>query len=378
MALQKLLALTIGSVVPRLLSIAALPIILSLVSPSEYADYAAIISLSTITFPLLVWGADNYTANISSEQLPAYTKQVFRHLHYTSVALLAIALALGQSAAVWAVIIATSMAALSIFSANFIKRSGAVRIAALIALPSLALEISRLSAVFLELGANPLLLGHLSFASAVFAVSLIFTWRMPPTEYRFTKTYWSFAFARTLSQLLNNISIQALPLLVYQTYDKSLSGILFASLTLLTVPYSMIGKKQVYLFNEEMKKKRSAHWVVLASNITIYAIFVAFLLLVPEQSIPAEWREFRTFIIPLSIYSGTIFLLNPYLQLPAISRNHRNLFLFPITRLATMILSIIVAQTSGLDLNGFLWIYSVAVAIFAILISIRNVKTLDR
>lgn len=378
MELRKLLALTVSSVVPKLLSVVALPIIVSRMPPSEYADYAAIVSLSTIVLPLLVWGADNYAANISFEQLPAYTKQVYRHLLYTSVALLALAMVLGQSAVAWAVLIAASMAALNIFSANVVRHSGTMRIMVLIALPSLTLEIWRLSAVFLGLGPNPLLLGHSSYALIVLIVSLIFTWPMAVAEYRFTKAYWSFAFARSSSQLLNNVSIQALPLLAYQTFDKSLSGILFASLTLLSTPYSVLGKKQVYLFNDEMKKNRSAHWVFLASNITIYAIFVVALLLVPKQFIPAEWREFKIFVVPLSIYSGTIFFLNTYLQLPTISGKHRNLFFFPMIRLSTLILSIVVVRISDLGLNGFLWIYSIAVAFLAMIVATANVKTFDR
>jgi hypothetical protein len=377
MSKKKLLALTISSVAPKLMAVAALPLVISLVSPAEYANYAAILSLSTIALPLLVWGSDNFVANISFEELPAYTQRVFWHLFLTSVGLFSLALILGKSGAAWAVVIASSMGAMSIFHANVVRKSRTLCIIVVIALPSLALEIWRVLVVFMELAANPLLFAHSSYALAVLVVSLLITWQAPAVEYRLPKAYWSFAFARTSSQLLNNLSIQALPLAVYQTFDKSLAGILFASLALLSTPYSVLGKKQVYMFNDEMKKKFSAHWAFLAANISIFVSFVALMLSVPQQIIPTEWRDFKAFILPISVYAGTIFIVNPYLQIPAISGKHRNLFLFPIIRLATLICSIIIIRISELGLNEFLWIYSICVAVFAIIVAAVNVKTID-
>lgn len=376
--------ITFASIFGKALGFVNFIFIIKYLEPVEFSNFAVILSVSSILLPIISMSYDSYLPALKEEEVKNVVSGYIFNSILICLAVFVLMFLLSVSNIYFYSVLFSFATIIQNTTINYNLAVKKLRYQINIILYFSALtEIIKFIFIIYYDDGNSLIIGSIvgyTFSILLSLLTLKFSNILNFYNNIKTKRVTNYLSSKFFSIFIQNLSLQLVPIFIYNQYHGDLSAKYYMALSISTVLFQILGRRLSDTFIREIKnglniKKMSVNITIFIFIISsFYHLLILVALTFFNSSLPENWSGLVEFYAPCAIYSFFQLCSYPIQQLP-LAFNKNKFFIFDsITRLLIVFCLITLVYFYNISITLFIYAYSGILSFLFILIYIRNMK----
>lgn len=387
--LKYLSVITAAGMATKLLGFVNLIFIIRNIDPVHFANYSAILSVASLLIPILSFSFDSYLPLLSFTTVQNVVGRYLSLVSFICICVFIFIFVFFNWIYAVCVILALSTIVQNTLINYSLSKKDIRKQVVIVILFGFLIEATKFVFVFFKpfsednllLGA---LLGAVAASVSVICLSKISFKKVKITNLLVTKKIFSFITHRTISVFIQNGALQLLPLYIYSTQNTSSAALTFMAVSLTTVLFQIIGRRYSDFFNFTLKRGIENKKLFIIKYLVVIAIIIIgyhSVLLISmyffSDHLPTSWQGITVYYKPFVLYSFFQLTTYPIFQMLVVLNKSKVYVLDAFFRIVLVAIVIVVAELFKLSVVNLLWLYSISLSVYFLLVSFRNLRWLN-